>query len=99
MPPNKPTPDGGNPSTAFTPLDTAEIQLQTQNTPPMTAAQHKAKGDATAKLVRLIIVGFVLGILSVVYAVGLFSDKATLVAPILGLLGTGLGYLLGDRDK
>jgi hypothetical protein len=74
-----------------------EVQLKpggAQVTKPPTPQAIAAQGKARDSLARTIIGGVVLGFLCVAFIVALCKDLPE-TGGILGVIGTGLGFLLG----
>lgn len=63
-----------------------------------TPVKIRAHAEARNSLAKIIIAGIVLGTLTIAYIVALFNEMPE-ANGILGLLGTGLGFLLGGRDR
>lgn len=65
---------------------------------PITPALQKAKNDGLAQVIAICIVGIILVILTCTCAyVYIFTEKQTVGAALIGIIGTGLGYLMGGR--
>lgn len=63
---------------------------QQRQTPQVIAASGKARDS----IARTVIGGSILGVLSVAYVVALFTKHPD-TGGVLGVIGTGLGFLLG----
>ena len=65
---------------------------------PQSPKAIKAYGQARESFVRVIVGGVVLGILAIGYIIALWN-KLEGAHDILLVIGSGLGFILGGRDK